>query len=193
QPNASSVALNRILDANPTSIFGVLTANGRVYLINGNGIVFGKGAQVNVGSLVASSLQFNGLVTNADGTISLQPLLGPGQAGQAAFQQFTAGSGAVSVQQGAKLTTPEGGQILLFAPQVTNEGTIVTPGGQTVLAAGTKVYLAASTDPSLRGLLVEIASDGPTPSTVTNGTAGKPRPTHPPPPPPPLRPAPPHL
>jgi filamentous hemagglutinin family protein len=172
QPNSSSVALNRILDANPTTIFGVLTANGRVYLINGNGIVFGKGAQVNVGSLVASTLQFNGLVTNPDGTIALQPLLGPGQAGQAAFQQFSTGSGAVSVQQGATLTTPEGGQILLFAPKVTNEGTIVTPGGQTVLAAGTQVYLAASTDPSLRGLLVEIASDGSTPTTVTNGTAG---------------------
>src|SRR5262249_20877205 len=129
-------------------------------------------AQVNVGSLVASTLQFNGLVTNPDGSLSLQPLLGPGQAGQAAFQQFTASSGAVTVEQGAKLTTPEGGQILLFAPEVTNQGTIVTPGGQTVLAAGTKVYLAASTDPNLRGLLVEIASDGTTPTTVTNGTAG---------------------
>ena len=56
QPNSTAVALNRIFDANPTQIFGALNANGRVYLLNGNGIIFGGGAQVNVGSLIASTL-----------------------------------------------------------------------------------------------------------------------------------------
>src|SRR5208283_53930 len=43
QPNSSSVALNRIFDLNPTQIFGKLTANGQIYLINQNGILFGRG------------------------------------------------------------------------------------------------------------------------------------------------------
>ncbi|MEJ2553337.1 MAG: filamentous hemagglutinin N-terminal domain-containing protein, partial [Gammaproteobacteria bacterium] len=56
QPSASASVLNRILDQNPSQIFGQIDANGRVFLINPSGILFGKSASVNVGSLVASSL-----------------------------------------------------------------------------------------------------------------------------------------
>ena len=59
QPSASAVALNQIFDSNPTQIFGSLNANGRVFLINQNGIVFGAGAQVNIGGLLASTLSIN--------------------------------------------------------------------------------------------------------------------------------------
>ena len=52
QPSASAIAVNRIADTNGTQFFGQLNANGQVYLINPNGIVFGPGAQVNVGGLV---------------------------------------------------------------------------------------------------------------------------------------------
>src|SRR5207237_7340740 len=55
QPNSSSVALNRVLGSDPSSILGHLSANGKVFLVNPNGILFGEGAQVNVGSLVAST------------------------------------------------------------------------------------------------------------------------------------------
>ena len=55
QPNAQAIAVNRIGGAAPSQIFGTLDANGRVVLINGNGVLFGKGSQVNVGSLVATS------------------------------------------------------------------------------------------------------------------------------------------
>src|SRR5882724_11360889 len=57
QPSSNAVALNRILDQNPSQIFGRVDANGRVVLLNPNGIVFGRTAQLNVGSLVASSLK----------------------------------------------------------------------------------------------------------------------------------------
>src|SRR5882757_3397497 len=59
QPSVSAIAVNRILDTNGTQILGHLNANGQVYLINPNGILFGRGAEVNVGGLVASTLDLN--------------------------------------------------------------------------------------------------------------------------------------
>lgn len=56
QPSASAVALNRILDQNPSQVFGRIDANGQVMLVNPNGLLFGQSAQLNVGSLVASSM-----------------------------------------------------------------------------------------------------------------------------------------
>ena len=57
QPNASSVVLNRVLSANPSQIYGNLSANGIVFLINPQGVLIGHGAEVNVGGLVASTLE----------------------------------------------------------------------------------------------------------------------------------------
>ena len=56
QPSASAIAVNRIAGTNGSEILGHLDANGQVYLINPNGIIFGQGAQINVGGLVASTL-----------------------------------------------------------------------------------------------------------------------------------------
>jgi filamentous hemagglutinin family protein len=55
QPNAQAIAVNRIGGNSASQILGTLDANGRIVLINGNGMLFGKGSQVNVGSLVATS------------------------------------------------------------------------------------------------------------------------------------------
>ena len=55
QPNSSSVALNKIYSANPSQIFGAVEANGQIYLVNANGIVFGAGSQVRTAGLVAST------------------------------------------------------------------------------------------------------------------------------------------
>ena len=62
QPNSNSVALNRVVGGDASTIFGTLSANGKVFLINPNGVLFGRSAQVNVGGLVASTLD----LTNAD-------------------------------------------------------------------------------------------------------------------------------
>jgi filamentous hemagglutinin family protein len=56
QPNSSSIALNRVLGESPSQILGTLSANGQVFILNPNGVLFGKGAQVNVGGIVASTL-----------------------------------------------------------------------------------------------------------------------------------------
>ncbi len=62
QPSAASSVLNRVVGADPSSILGSLISNGKVFLINPNGIVFGQGSQVNVGGLVASTAP----LSNAD-------------------------------------------------------------------------------------------------------------------------------
>src|ERR1700685_1420451 len=85
QLSATAVALNQIYDANASQIFGALNANGRVFLINQNGIIFGAAAQVNVGGLVASTLNINPTAITGG-------LIAPGSNGDAAFQAISSGS-----------------------------------------------------------------------------------------------------
>ncbi|EJL02758.1 hemagglutinin family protein [Pseudomonas fluorescens Q2-87] len=124
QPSAQSVALNRVIGGgNASQILGKLDANGQVWLLNPNGVVIGKGAQVNVGGLVASSLK-----------TSDQDFL----AGKTAL---SGGAGAGTVLNQGTVNAAPGGVVALIGPQVGNSGTIRTPGGSTVLAAGDKVSL----------------------------------------------------
>jgi len=166
QPGADSIALNRIFQADPSRIFGALNANGQVYLLNQNGIIFGETAVVNVGSLVASTLDLTpAAVANGILGASRQQPAAP------AFAIFTdengdpLPSGAITIEHGAFLGA-EGGQIFIFAPEIANRGEISTPGGQTILAAGDRIYLAASNDESLGGLIVEVDGQG----IITNGS-----------------------
>ncbi|HEY6599783.1 MAG TPA: filamentous hemagglutinin N-terminal domain-containing protein, partial [Pseudomonadales bacterium] len=59
QPSSSSIALNRILGHDPSVILGNLTANGQVFLLNPNGVLFGAAATVDVGGLLASTLSLS--------------------------------------------------------------------------------------------------------------------------------------
>ncbi len=131
QQDGASAVLNRIVGQDPSQIFGSLQSNGRVFLINPNGILFGQGAQINVNGLVASTLN-----------ISNEDFL----AGRLKFQ---AGERAGSLQNQGSITTPSGGQVYLIAPNVENTGIVTSPKGEVVLAAGHSVHLVDSGNPDL--------------------------------------------
>ncbi|MCX6840445.1 MAG: filamentous hemagglutinin family protein [Verrucomicrobia bacterium] len=188
---ATWIAFNRVTDpsGNPTQILGSIEAQGQVYIINQNGIIFGGTSVVNTGSLVASALPINdnlvtrGLLNNPDSqflfSANAQPAgsKGPTPAYTPPALPNTTGNriGNVTVQAGARITAPTssanvGGRVALIGPNVTNAGTISTPDGQTVLAAGMEVGFDAhsSDDPSLRGLDVFVGDVGSYGGTATN-------------------------
>ncbi|EGL7480247.1 filamentous hemagglutinin N-terminal domain-containing protein, partial [Salmonella enterica] len=123
QPDSSSVALNRVTGGSASQIMGTLNANGKVFLINPNGVLFGKGASVNTAGLVASTRN----ISTADFMQGNYTLSG-------------GGGGAEIINQGS-LTTTKGGFIVLAADRVSNQGTLTTPSGRTVLAAADTVTL----------------------------------------------------
>lgn len=171
QPTANSVALNRIYQQTPSSIFGQLSANGQIYLVNPNGIVFGSTATVNAAGIIASSL---GISDDNFSKGLLDPsLLNNKTPALSADPNATTTPGDVTVQAGATISTPSG-RIMLAAPNVTNSGTLTAADGQVVLAAGQKVYLQASTDPGLRGLIVEVDGGG-TAANTASGQISTPR------------------
>jgi hypothetical protein len=125
-------------------------AEGSVYIINQNGIIFGGASQINVGSLIASSLPFFGEdITNpASITASNQAFVSEGITG--ASQLLGTGGtiflragdppvklpGDIAIEAGAHIETGESGFSLIAAPNVTNGGTVIANGGQAMLAAG---------------------------------------------------------
>ncbi|MDT7838932.1 two-partner secretion domain-containing protein [Aquabacterium sp. OR-4] len=170
-------ALNRIWSADPSLILGSLTANREVILLNANGVYFGRGAVVDTGKFVATantiadSVFEKGLRNITDGSAVFSTT--------GADYQATNLDAAISVEAGAEIRSAAGGDVLLIAPRVLNQGRIETPQGQAVLAAGDKVYLMSSSDSAQRGLIVAVdpvlAADGrldPTLGTVENAADG---------------------
>jgi filamentous hemagglutinin family protein len=144
QPNSTSVALNRVIGADPSVILGSLSANGQVFLVNPNGILFGKGANVNVGGLVASTLD----LSDADF-----------MAGRYAFS----GAGGAVLNQGT--ITADRGYVALLGANVSNEGTIQANLGTVAMAAGEAITLDVAGD----GLLNIAIDKGAVNALVQNG------------------------
>lgn len=158
QPSANHIALNRIWGGSQSLINGQIDANGRIYLINQNGFLFGATSRINVNSLVASSLALN--ITDDDFINNHVNLLNVVDNGGAAFING-AGAGRIEIAGGASITTADGGNVLIIAPEIINGGDISTRSGQVILAAARdSVYLTPSYDPSLRGFLVELGGTG---------------------------------
>lgn len=186
------IAFNKINDpsGNPSQILGSIDALGQVFLMNQNGIIFGGSSQVNVHTLVASSLPINdnlisrGLLNNPDQQFLFSSLTIPALGSGSTMPAFVpppapntpdGKSGAVIVQAGAQLNSSTnadhvGGRIALVGPDVRNSGAIATPDGQTILAAGEQVAFAAhsTADPTLRGVDVFIGAVDPARGNANN-------------------------
>jgi filamentous hemagglutinin family protein len=119
-PNAQSITLNRVTTSQPSVILGRLSSNGQVYLINPNGILFGRTAQVDVGGLVAST-------SNITDNHFMN--------GQFIFDGPSV-SGAKIENLGNISTIQDHGLVALVAPQVINEGVIQANLGKVVIGAG---------------------------------------------------------
>lgn len=123
QPNASSVSLNRVQSNDPTQILGSLGANGQVYLLNPSGVIFGNSARVDVGGLVASSLDLSD-----DSFINEQA-------------DFINNGTKGKVSNAGQIQTSNGGYVAFISPQIENTGSITAPQGTTALLSGDKVSL----------------------------------------------------
>lgn len=145
QPNSNSTTLNRVLGPDPSSILGSMSANGKVFLLNPNGILFGQGAQVNVGGLVASTLD----ITDGDFMAGRYNFVG-------------AGTGTV-LNQGS--INADGGYVALLGANVNNEGVISARLGTVALAAGNVVTLDVAGD----GLLNVMVNQGAVNALAQNG------------------------
>jgi len=122
QPSAQSAALNRVLGGQTSIINGTLSANGQIYLVNGNGIVVGPNGVVNANAFTASTRD----ISDAD---FLSGNL-----------HFT-GSSNAGVQNLGKIKAL-GGDVVLIGKTVDNQGTIETSNGTAGLIAADNVLLA---------------------------------------------------
>lgn len=125
QPGRTSNALNRILDQSPSQILGSLRANGNVFLVNPNGVYFGKNASIHVGSLTAAGMEI-------DTNDFMQ--------GKYDFEMPFDEEGGLVVNQGL-IQAATGGSVNLIGGGVSNEGVILATAGQVNLVAGRKVTM----------------------------------------------------
>ncbi len=129
--NSGASVLNRDVTGNMSQIYGRLTSNGQVWIVNPAGVLFGKGATINVNGLVASALN----ITNENFL--------NGQ------HEFAGGNGSV-INQG----NISAQNVYLVGKQVINAGKIQCPDGYVVMAAADKVYLGQPGG----NIIVEIGS-----------------------------------
>ena len=157
QGNANWYVLNRIYDQNPSQIYGQLTADGKVYLINQNGLLFGQGSRVaNLHTLVASTLN----IADQDFYAGVHEYAAENYQSDTAYD---ASAGFIDLQ--GDIETQTGGAALFFAPTVENHGTISAPGGQVALVAGEKAVLGEDKVNYRTELAVRVEDN---PGTATN-------------------------
>ncbi|MCX5711591.1 MAG: filamentous hemagglutinin N-terminal domain-containing protein, partial [Candidatus Omnitrophica bacterium] len=157
QPSASSVMLNRVTGADPSSIYGQINSNGRFFLVNPNGILFGAGSKVDCAGLVASTLD----ITNENflkGTYEFYKV---------------AGKNGFIINQGTLTTTRQpGGYICLLSQSVDNQGIVVAELGTVAMAAGEKMTVGLD-DNNLISVTVDEAVQsslfGPDGKKITSG------------------------
>lgn len=166
QQDASWALMNKVNNSTaPSQIQGQIKGDGTVMILNGNGVVFSGSSQVNVRNLVAAATDFSDEQFRTGGLYS------------GSNPAFSNAQGAIRVEQGAQLntavpatSTAGGGYVLLLGKDVDNAGTIATPKGQALLAAGDSFTIRkgygtdGSPTSTTRGNEVTVGGTG----TVTN-------------------------
>jgi filamentous hemagglutinin family protein len=137
QPSASAVTLNRVLDTQASQVFGKITANGQVFLVNPSGVVFAPGASVEVGGLVGTTHS----ISNSDFLNG--------------NYHFTRNGATSSVVNEGSLKASVGGYIALLAPEVRNSGVVLAQAGTVALAAGEAMTLHIQGANGLADVIVE--------------------------------------
>jgi len=125
QPSAVSAVLNRVVSSDPSQIFGNLTANGQVFLVNQNGILVGASGVIDTNGFVASTLDVGNEAFLAGGDLT-----------------FLGASDNAVINLGK--INGVGGDVLLIARDVQNAGEITATNGTVALATGSEVLVKAS-------------------------------------------------
>jgi filamentous hemagglutinin family protein len=136
--NGSGATLNRVNGPEASTILGRISATGQVTISNGNGVFFGRGSRVDVGSLVATTHSISNDAFMAGGPLRFE----------------RNGSTARVVNEG-ELSASLQGYVALLAPEVRNSGVIVASKGTVALAAGEAITLQLSAQDQLQGVVVE--------------------------------------
>ncbi len=151
QPNAASMSINRVVTATPSQIYGTLSSNGKLVLVNQAGITVGQGAVVDTAGFTASVLG----MTEADAA-----------AGRLRFNAdgFGNASGVLRVEGNI---IARGGDVVLIAPsvEVARTGVVEAPNGTAILAAGQRVEV---TGRGLEGIVLQVQA--PSDKAVNLGT-----------------------
>jgi filamentous hemagglutinin family protein len=156
QPNSSSVALNRVNPAQGASqIYGALTSNGKIIIVNAAGIHFGPGSVVNVGGMIASTSD----ISNANFL-----------AGKYIFNIASPYAGSI-INEGT-ITAANYGLVALLGNSVVNRGLIQAELGSIVLGSGNKFTLDFNGDQLINFTVDEAAA-----ATTVVDDNGKPVPT----------------
>ncbi|TAN53530.1 MAG: filamentous hemagglutinin N-terminal domain-containing protein, partial [Methylococcaceae bacterium] len=130
QQSADSAVLNRVVGSDPSAIMGQLLSNGRVYLINPNGIIFGQHAVVDTAGFLASTLD-----------ISDNDFL----KGNYVFTSRD----AQGIENHGLIHTGKDGNIVLIAPDIKNDGVLHSEGGKITLAAGRELTISSLDAPEV--------------------------------------------
>ena len=156
QPTISSIAVNRVTGgSDPTQIYGQLKANGRVVILDTNGVFFGSTAKVDVGGLIAST-----------GKIADQSAFMNG--GALGLSETNAARADATVSNAGLITAAEGGLIALVAPAVRNSGVIQAHLGQVILASGRAATVDFAGDGLIQIAVTEGINQGFTGSKISN-------------------------
>jgi filamentous hemagglutinin family protein len=155
QPSSSSVVWNRVLDANPSQIYGRLEANGIVVLMNQQGFHFGPNSFVSAAGLVVSTAPVQAVETSAG-----------------LFWQFSGAAPQAGIVNYGHLNVERGGSLFLIGNQLDNHGTLNAPDGRIGLLSGQEVMLSSRPDGLALSAAVKIPAGAINNSGVIQADAG---------------------